>query len=233
MADDKTFNGFPAATLQFLQELAANNNREWFEANRECYENELLEPAVAFVVALGARLQALSPGLQADPATNGSGTLMRIYRDTRFSADKSPYKTRLAGMFWEGPGKKTARPAFGFQLSPQGMDLMAGMFAFPKPMLVAYREAVADQELGRELEAALEQVQAHGGYALQGDRYKRVPRGFADDHPRAGLLLYQGLYLRSPSLTAAQATSAEIVPLVFQHFQNMAPLQRWLVKIAP
>jgi uncharacterized protein (TIGR02453 family) len=232
MADTTTFNGFPPATLQFLQELAANNNREWFAANRERYEKDLLEPAVAFVLALGARLQRVSPGLQADPATNGSGTLMRIYRDTRFSADKSPYKTRLAGMFWQGPGKKTESPAFGFQFNWQGMDLMAGMFAFPKPMLNAYRDAVDDPALGSELEAAIKQIESLGDYALQGDQYQRVPRGFAEDHARAGLLRYKGLYFRSPAISPTQIQSNEILPLVFQHFQDMAPLQQWLVKVA-
>lgn len=233
MAENTTFDGFPTATLQFLHELAANNNREWFEANRERYENELLVPAVDFVATLGAELQAISPGLRVDTATNGTGTLMRIYRDTRFSADKTPYKTRLSGMFWEGSGKKTESPAFGFQFSPQGMGLMAGMFAFPKPMLAAYREAVDDEVLGRELESAINQAQSQGDYQLQGEQLQRVPRGFADDHPRADLLRYKGLYFRSPAINPAQMTSAELVPLVYQHFQNMAPLQQWLVKIAP
>lgn len=236
MADDTTFNGFPPATLQFLHELAANNHREWFEANRARYESELLEPAVDFVATMGAELQAISPGLRADTATNGTGTLMRIYRDTRFSADKTPYKTRLSGLFWEGSGRKTESPAFGFQFSSQQMDLMAGMFVFPKKMLAAYREAVDNEALGSELEAAIAQVRSRGDYELQGEQLQRVPRGFADDHPRAGLLRYKGLYFRSPSLRPAQMTSPDLVPLVYQHFQNMAPLQQWLqqlVKIAP
>lgn len=233
MPDSTTFKGFPPATLQYLQDLADNNNREWFEANRERYEKDLLEPAVAFVAALGARLQAISPGLRVDTATNGTGTLARIYRDTRFSPDKTPYKTHLSGMFWEGPGKKTENPAFGFQVSPQGMGLMAGMFAFPKKVLAAYQEAVADQALGSELEASLKQVQAHGPYVLQGEQYQRVPGGFPAEHPRADLLRYKGLYFMAPALSPEQVTSSQVVPLVFQHFERLAPLQQWLVKISP
>ena len=98
-----TFTGFPQDGLQFLAELEENNERPWFEANKARFEEGLLQPAVAFVEIIGKRLQEeISAGIQYDPRTNGSGSLMRIYRDTRFSKDKTPYKTHLDGLFWSG-----------------------------------------------------------------------------------------------------------------------------------
>jgi uncharacterized protein (TIGR02453 family) len=226
------FNGFPPQALQFLQELKANNRREWFEAHRTTYQDQLLKPAQEFVLALGTRLQHTFPGVRFDPATNGSGTLMRIYRDTRFSADKTPYKSNISGMFWEGQGKKTEVPAFGFQLDPNGMRLMAGMFHFPKPMLLAYRQAVADEELGPALLAALAQIRQAGNYALIGEQYQRVPAEYDPEHPRRDLLRYKYLYVSMEDIPPQVATSLELVDTCFRHFRNMAPLQQWLVRAA-
>lgn len=232
MATQFEFNGFPPQALQFLQELAANNRREWFEAHKETYQEELLKPAQDFVLALGTRLQRAFPGVRFDTATNGSGTLMRIYRDTRFSADKTPYKANISGMFWEGRGKKTEVPAFGFQLDPDGMRLMAGMFQFPKPMLLAYRQAVADDKLGPALAAALSQVRQAGDYKLIGEQYQRVPAEYDPGHPRADLLRYKYLYVSVDGIPPQVAASPELVDTCFTHFRNMAPLQQWLVQAA-
>src|SRR5262245_53244794 len=122
-----TFSGFSPDGLAFLADLAAHNDRAWFTAHKQAYQATLLEPAQAFVVGLGERLRALAPGISVDPRTDGRGTLMRLARDTRFSDDKTPYKTELSGLFWEGDGQKTVCPAFGFRLRADGMDLMAGM----------------------------------------------------------------------------------------------------------
>jgi len=101
----KTFSGFPEEGLQFLTDLGQNNDRDWFDARKQTYTDTIVSPALAFVEALGERLQIISPHIQYDTRTNGAGSLMRIYRDTRFSADKRPYKTWVGIRFWEG-GRK-------------------------------------------------------------------------------------------------------------------------------
>lgn len=97
--DLKTFSGFPREGISFLADLAGNNNREWFQANKKLFHEQLQKPAQQFVISLGLRLQEISPGIRFDPSTNGSGSLMRIYRDTRFSKDKTPYKTNISMAF--------------------------------------------------------------------------------------------------------------------------------------
>ncbi len=124
------FQGFPAEGLRFLRDLAENNNKPWFEANKELYLAAIQTPAVALVAALGERLHERFPDIRYDARTNGSGSLMRIYRDTRFSADKSPYKTNVAMMFTSGQAGKLAMPGCGLQLTPERVKLIAGVFAF-------------------------------------------------------------------------------------------------------
>ena len=186
------FPGFPAEAIQFLADLANNNNRDWFEAHKKDFKRVLMEPAQAFILALGQGLQAIAPNIQYDTRTNGSGTLMRIHRDTRFSQDKTPYKTNISGLLWQGTGKKTQCPAFGFQLQSSGMGLMAGMFGFDKDLLERYRTAVNDPTLGPELSHIIHNLDEK--YELVGQHYKRVPSGFDADHPRAELLKHNALY---------------------------------------
>ena len=226
------FAGFPAETFQFLGDLEANNNRDWFQANKARYERELLGPSVDFVTAVGSGLQRSAPQIQIDTRTNGQGVLMRIYRDVRFSEDKSPYKTAVSGLFNDGQGKKMARPAFGFHLTKDGMELMAGLFGFDKAQLETFRTAVADEQTGLGLQAALTEIEAKAAYEIVGEQFVRVPAGFAVEHPRADLLRYKGLYA-SPrdALPPALVTSPQLVPTVLVHYEALAPLYTWLQQV--
>lgn len=226
------FNGFPEAGWQFFEQLAENNSKEWFDDHKDDYITYVREPAIAFVEVLGKRLQAISQGIRYDTSTNGSGSLMRINRDIRFSNDKSPYKTNIALMFWEGDGKKMEAPAFGYQFEPTGGGAMSGMFGFSKPMLQAYREAVDNHETGQALVEAVDAVTSTQGYQVMGTHYKKVPRGYPADHPRAELLKYNGLHARSPMIDRETLTKPELVDICFEHARTMAPIQRWLVQIS-
>ena len=222
------FPGFPAATRIFLQELRENNTREFFAANKARYDADVKAPALSWAAVMGARLRDLDAELVVDLRANGSGNLMRAARDTRFSKDKSPYKTNIAMMWWHGGGKKTQHPAFGMQISPDDAGLMAGMFHFDKPMLAAYRAAVDDEALGAELASAARTV-LDAGYALSGAHYKRVPRGYDEAHPRAGYLKYNSLHAHIGSISWDAVMSPDFVELCYGHFRQMAPIMRWLV----
>jgi uncharacterized protein (TIGR02453 family) len=231
MGDMPSFSGFPKEGLEFLEGLAHNNDRQWFEAHKGDYRSYVLEPAQAFVVALGERLKLLAPEIAYDTRTNGSGSIMRIHRDLRFSRDKTPYHTSLRVVFWQGAGKKTDNPGFFFGMDARGAALYGGMHDFPRPVLATYQEAVADDTLGAELEAALEPLRGAGVYEMGGDQYKRVPAGYAPDHARADLLRYKGLYARSPRIEPALLTAPELVEVCFEHCRVMAPLFGWLVQV--
>ena len=145
----RQFDGFPPGALFFFKELWANNRRDWFEGHRQDYSEFILQPAQAFTVALGERLKEISSGIEYDTRTNGRGSIKRIYRDVRFSKDKTPYKTHLGIVFRQGEGgSKTENPAFYFRLDSEGGAVFAGMHEFPRPLLQRYRDAVVDEELG-------------------------------------------------------------------------------------
>lgn len=228
---EEAFSGFPQEGLKFLADLAENNDRDWFNARKKIYTDMIVTPAVAFVEALGGRLQYISPHIQYDTRTNGQGSLMRIYRDTRFSADKSPYKSWVGIRFWEGAGKASNNPGFFFGFDATSGGLHVGMHGFDKAMLAAYREAVNDDALGSELEAILKAVRGAGDYEIRGQHYKKVPRGFEADHPRADLLRYNTLYASSPGIEPAVLASPGLVDVVTDECEKMAPVQQWLVKV--
>jgi uncharacterized protein (TIGR02453 family) len=154
---------------------------------------------------------------------------MRIYRDTRFSKDKSPYKTNIGGIFWQGKNKADS-PGFGFHLEATGMGLMAGMFHFSPETLTVYRDRVNDPETGEELTEAIVKVQNAGNYEIGGEHYKRVPAGYDQNHKRGSLLRHDGLYVFSPQISLSDVHSPELVDVCYSHFQKMAPIFMWLVK---
>jgi uncharacterized protein (TIGR02453 family) len=228
---NETFSGFPEEGLQFLADLGQNNDRDWFNARKQIYIDTIVSPAQAFIVTLGERLLSISPHIQYDTRTNGAGSLMRIYRDTRFSADKSPYKTWIGIRFWEGGGKASANPGFFFGFDATGGGLHVGMHGFDKGMLAAYREAVANDETGAALDSALAAVRAAGAYEVNGEHYKRVPRGFDPDHPRADLLRYNTLYVSSPGIPPAELTAPDLVEVVMGHCKHTVAVQKWLLQV--
>jgi len=224
-----SFNGFPKTGLKFLKDLTDNNTKTWFEENKPTYQEELLKPALSFIEEVGNELQKSNADISYDTRTNGSGSLMRIYRDTRFSKDKTPYKTNIAAMWWQGDGKKTEHPAFGFQLDAKSMKLMAGMFAFSKEGLELYRSAILDDKSGKELTKTLKDLSPT--YTLNKPYYKRIPRGYDAEHPRAHLLQHNGLYaFPKKDLGASLIKSKDLVSTVIEHFNNLTPLYQWLVK---
>ena len=124
---DEIFTSFPEETIKFFLQLEGNNNRDWFTAHKQDYIDYVQQPSLAFIKTMGERLLTISPGMVYDTRTNGSGSLMRIYRDVRFSPDKTPYKNNLGIVFWEGEGKKAENPGFYFHVAPNGMGFYTGM----------------------------------------------------------------------------------------------------------
>jgi uncharacterized protein (TIGR02453 family) len=186
-----TFEGFRPEAVEFLAELAQNNDRAWFQPRKSDYERLLKEPLEALCIALDERLAAAGVPLAADPARSP----FRIYRDVRFSKDKSPYKTNIGASFAyveRGPDGATLPsevhgPGGYFHLSPGDIFVGGGMWHPEKDRLAAWRAAVtADPE---RVHGAIEDpafVRRFG--SINGDRLTRVPSGFPADHPDAELL---------------------------------------------
>jgi len=217
------FPGFPRALLEFLAELGRHNERSWFEAHRSDYEKLYAEPAKAFVSAVGPGLAKLAPSVKADPRIGGS--VQRINRDTRFSKDKSSYKTWLH--FGLVPGK--GEPGFFMRVAPGSFGVGAGVFGFQPDQLARYRAAVGDAKRGAALRRALAASAKAWRYSPGEPQLKRVPREFDAEHPNAELLRYKGLFTGRELKPPAALFGPKCVDFCLERFRELRPVQAWLV----
>lgn len=225
---EQAFRGFPQGLAAFLEELATHNEKAWFDAHRDDYESAYLGPGRSFVDALAERLDALRPAGFTRPI---EGSLFRVFRDTRFSKDKTAYKTHLAAVFGEEGRAKGEGPGFFVHLDASNLMLGGGMHAFAPPVLATYRNAVVDPTLGARLREALAAVTASGSYEVWGSTYKRVPRGYDPDHQNAQLLLHSGLTAGISSAWPPEIHSAAFVDYCFERLGNLGPLMSWLAAL--
>jgi len=198
---------FTPALFKFMRDLEANNNRDWFAANKDRYEQDLKEPALRFIVDFGAPLVKISPRFLADPRPSG-GSLFRIYRDIRFSKDKRPYKDHVGMYFKHEAGKNVHTPGFYLHLQPGNSFIGVGLWRPDTPTLKKIRDAlVADP--GRWKKAV-------GGKAftrdfqLSGESLVRPPKGYDPEHPLIDILKRKDFTAFAP-LTRKQVTSPDFM----------------------
>ena len=230
MAELKAFAGFPPEGEKFFRQLAVNNNREWFLEHKQEYEDYLQTPAISLVVDLGERLKSKFPGINYDTRTNGAGSVMRIYRDVRFSKDKTPYKTHIGVNFWDGPQKK-GTPGFHFFMDADAAAFYGGYHVFPKEFIGAYREAVAEDKTGEPFAKAMAKLQGTKGWKAGGDQLKRVPPGYDQDHSRGDLLKYKGLWIKAPAVPAEVLSSPKLIDVCLEHAKTMGDVHRWFAEV--
>ncbi len=222
------FNGFSGEMLRFLAGLKENNSKEWFDSYRGDYEKYIMEPSREFVVDMGERLREVVPEIVAVPRVNQS--LFRLNRDTRFSKNKSPYKTNIGIFFWEGSGPRMENPGFYFHVEHNSLMVGGGMHTFSKPFLERYRNAVANDVLGPLLEKAIGEVES-AGFEVGRKTYKQVPRGYDRNHVRAELLLFGGLTAADDGTVPNEFYSVKLLDYCLERFEGMLPLHRWLVRV--
>jgi uncharacterized protein (TIGR02453 family) len=190
---------FTKETFRFLRELARNNRRDWFDANRSRYEEHVRIPALRLIEAFAPHLSALSPHFHAGPRS-----LFRIHKDTRFSKDKSPYKTHVGIQFRHDQGQDVHAPGYYFHVEPRSVFVALGLWHPDGPSLRRIRERIVD-EPG-------EWKQASGGprftrvFTVEGERLSRVPRGFDPEHPLADDLKWKD-FIATRELDEASALS--------------------------
>jgi uncharacterized protein (TIGR02453 family) len=225
MTEPTHFPGFSRDAIEFLVDLAQHNERSWFQQRKTEYERLLKEPLEALCAALGERFEARKLPLRADPARSP----FRIYRDVRFSNDKTPYKTHISASFpWAGQGSG-AGAYFHFQ--PGEMFAGGGVWHPEPAQLAAWRRAVdADPAavLGALEDPAFVSTFGHVG----GESLKRVPTGFASDHPRAELLKLKDVTFGRP-LSDAEVLSSTLPDLLAATFAAAVPVLELLARLSP
>ena len=178
---DQWKNPFSRETFAFLRDLAQNNDRDWFKANSERYEDAVREPALQFISDFGTRLDEVSKHFDAVPKKVG-GSLFRIHRDVRFSRDKRPYKTQVGIHFRHKQHKDAHAPGFYLHIEPGSVFMGGGMWRpHPDALRAIRQQIVADGEGWREVTA---DPGLGGSLELGGESLMRAPRGFDAAHPR-------------------------------------------------
>jgi uncharacterized protein (TIGR02453 family) len=174
------FQRFDPTLFQFLDELTDHNNRPWFQENKGRYEREVLEPALAFIRAFQPSLKKISRFFVASDRRMG-GSLMRVYRDTRFTKDSSPYKTNVGIQFRHEMARDVHAPGFYVHIQPDECFLAVGVWRPDSASLGQIRKAIV--EWPDRWQRARDDRKFHEHFRLEGDSLKRPPRGFPPDHP--------------------------------------------------
>lgn len=219
------FEGYPKSLQGFFKELKANNNKGWFEANRARFEGEVMAPSVALVEALQGPLATLRPALSAAPKVNGS--IRRIFRDTRFAKDKTPYHTHLHLVFWAGDHPNRS-PGVHLVLADDHFGYGAGHWGFDADQLRRFRDDITDDKavgVGRAVDAVIAT-----GVVLDDPALARVPAGFDRDERWTGWARYKGLVVKSGDLDyPPELFGPEGVDYVLGLCKAMQPLNAYLM----
>ena len=223
------FSGFRPSALGFFRQLKRNNTRPWFESHREIYEREVKGPLQALVEEMDVALARVAPEIVGDPQRS----IFRIHRDIRFSKDKSPYKTHAACWFYHvdagrGVGSESQGGAgFYFHLAPGEYLIGAGVWMPPRPSLTRIRKALADEPEEFEAIVLAPGFRRRFGKLDEEDMLKRLPRGFAADHPAARWLRYQS-FTAGRALAERQVLSPRLGTTLTREFSALTPFVRWL-----
>jgi len=216
------FAAFSEEGLRFLRSLKRHNNREWFLANKSIYEETVKKPMEDLVTALAEDFAKFAPEHVASPKTS----IYRIYRDTRFSTDKTPYKTHIAAIFPRKGFEKHEGAGLYLHIGTDDVLIAGGVYMPMPEHLNAIRTHIAANH--RKLQSIVESRQFHKMFdRLSGEQLTRVPRGFPPDHAAAEYLRHKQ-FLAGRSLDPVQATSKRFYKTVVETFQEMMPLIRFL-----
>jgi len=210
--------------MQFWHELAAEMSKDWFVANKQRYQSVWVEPMLTL---LGEVARGLAPAYK--PLKLAEPGVLRIYRDLRFSPDRTPYKTHIAGLIRLAgdPVAEAGNAALYVQLGLDGEYAGVGCYRFDGPRVARWRRAV----VGRPGQALLQIVAGlrRKGYRAGGyETYARVPKGFAPDHPRAELLKCKGLICTFPAVPAGLLHKPALARWLLGHAKAAAPMVVWL-----
>lgn len=215
------FNGFPKEGIQFLKQLKQNNKREWFLARKDIYEQQLREPMFAFLTDVRTGLLRFAPEMDFDPKR----AIFRIYRDVRFSQDKSPYKTQIAASI--NPDLPVNSPAgFYVHIEPKEVFAAGGLYMPGTPELSAIRKRIASDP------GKLRKILDNQGFRkhfpeMYGEKLSRAPRGYPQDHPALDLLQYKQ-YLAYEKFPVQTVYTTDLTARTLDSFRAMLPLIRYL-----
>ena len=213
-----SFSGFPTEMTTFFRSLKRNNRREWFQPRKPHFEQYVKEPMIELVTALNSEFAKFAPEYVSDPKK----AIFRIYRDTRFSKDKTPYKTHIAASFGRRGGERLAAGGFYFSVSHDQIEVAGGIYHPAPDTMLLVRTHIADhhQELRRLLaDRTLRRLLGE----LQGDQLSRAPKGFDPAHPAIALIRMKD-WILDTTIDPALATTSRLYRQIADRFRAMTPV---------
>ncbi|MGA2881180.1 MAG: DUF2461 domain-containing protein [Bryobacteraceae bacterium] len=216
------FAGFPPDMVRFFRSLKRNNRREWFQPRKHLFEQHVKAPMLDLVGAINAELAKFAPEYVTEPKS----AIFRIYRDTRFSLDKTPYKTHIAASFSRRGSERLGTGGFYFSVSHEVIEIAAGIWHPDRDVTLLVRNHIAEthQELSRILAGTkLRKVAGE----LQGSALSRAPKGFDPAHPAVEFIKRKD-WILDVTLDANLATTPELHTAIVERFRVMAPLLGYL-----
>ncbi len=217
---------FTPEFFAFLRDLKNNNNREWFQANKERYRAEIQAPLLRFISDFSEPLSGISEHFVADPRPSG-GSMFRIYRDVRFSKDKSPYKTHAAAQFRHRAGRDVHAPGFYLHLETGGIFAGAGLWHPDRSALDQIRTAIVERP--DDWRAALSDASFAQHHELSGESLKRAPRGYDPEHPLIEDIKRKD-FVCVQRFTQKQATSTTFLDTFAASCRAASPFVRFLTE---
>jgi len=222
------FTGFPKDFFQFFKELKQNNERPWFEANKQRFKDSVQAPMSEFIAAMAPRLRKVSKNFTADPRPNG-GSMFRIYRDIRFAKDKRPYKEHAACHFRHAAGKDVHAPGFYMHFAPGEVFFGGGMWTPPPDALAKIRDAIAkDSGAWKKVKTDKAFVRTFGDIN-DGEALIRPPRGYDPEHPYIADIKRKSFFAMDEG-DVKLASSPKLLDAVTKTFEAASPLMKFLCK---
>ena len=215
---------FTANTLRFLRDLKKNNNREWFAANKARYEDVLRDPFLHLIADLAEPLAKISPHFRADARAQG-GSLFRIYRDVRFSANKQPYKAWAGARFFHERARQVEAPSFYLHIAPADSFVGGGKWHPEPPTVKRIRDFIVDNPASWK--KAVHNKRFQERFIVGGDTLSRPPRGYDPGHELITDIKRKD-FVAMHELSDAQITSSELKSIVIENFKALAPMIDYL-----
>ena len=222
------FNGFNKRAIEFLKELNDNNTKVWFEDHRHIWQQYINDPNLDFIEDMGETLQILVPTIKAKPKVSGS--LFKIYRDVRFSKDKTPMKSKIGLLFWQGLGHRMQSSSFYMHYDKDEYFIATGIRNFKPELLKIYREYIKVEKHRVELHNIIEDLKEKG-YLFPETKFKRTPQGFPKGAKYGYLSLYGAMFSYKSSPINDIFFSPEILDHTFKIYDDMRHLQKWVYEM--
>jgi uncharacterized protein (TIGR02453 family) len=217
---------FQTETIEFLRELKNNNNRDWFNENKSRYEDDVLDVALNFIQSMHDPLQEFAPHFTAIPKRMG-GSLMRVYRDTRFSKNKTPYKTNIGIQFRHEQARDVHAPGFYVHIDPAEVFLGVGLWRPEPAALAAIRDRISNKQA--EWLRARDDKAFKRHFHLGGQSLMRPPRGFDKEHPLI-VDIKRKDFIATKTMDLVEATQPRFQQKVETAFKTGIPLMQFLCK---